>query len=101
MTLAIQHKLTRCVIFLLIASFNGKSPSQIDEMFDAKGFQAKGINPEAGQGSYINPKTGRKYYVDPGGAYKKGVELPHVDVYRPPSSTLPKKKLPLGDSLYE
>ena len=81
--------------------FKGKTPLQIDDMFNAKGFTPKGPNPAAGQGSYINPQSGRKFYVDPGGTYKKGVELPHVDVHRPPTSTLPKKKLPLGDGFYE
>jgi len=81
--------------------FKGKSPQQIDNAFREKGFDAKGIDPVAGKGSYINSKTGRKYYIDKGGKYKKGTELPHVDVHRPSGSLLPKKKFPLGDRLIE
>jgi hypothetical protein len=79
--------------------FKGKTPQQIDDVFRQKGFDVKGADPVAGKGSYINPKTGRKYYIDKGGKYKKGTELPHVDVHRPSGSSLPKKKLPLGDRL--
>jgi len=81
--------------------FQGKTPQQIDKMFREKGFDVKGTDPVAGKGSYINPKTGRKYYTDKGGKYKKGTEQPHVDVHRPSSSSLPKKKHPLGDRLIE
>ena len=81
--------------------FKGKTPQQIDDAFRKKGFDVKGTDPVAGKGSYINPKTGRKYYIDKGGKYKKGTELPHVDVHRPSSSSLPKKKFPLGDRLVE
>ena len=63
--------------------------------------RVKGTDPAVGKGSYINPKTGRKYYIDQGGKYKRGTELPHVDLHRPSSSSLPKKKLPLGDRLIE
>lgn len=79
--------------------FKGRTPQQIDDAFRKKGFDLKGSNPIAGKGSYINPKTKRKYYIDKGGEYKKGTELPHVDVHRPPASFLPKKKFPLGDQL--
>ena len=81
--------------------FQGKTAQQIDKIFRDKGFDVKGTEPVAGKGSYINPKTGRKYYIDKGGEYKKGTELPHVDVHRPSGSSLPKKKLPLGDRLIE
>ncbi|MCP4485994.1 MAG: hypothetical protein GY820_01495 [Gammaproteobacteria bacterium] len=81
--------------------FKGKTPKQIDEAFRKKGFDIKGTDPVAGKGSYINPKTGRKYYIDKGGKYKKGTELPHVDVHRPSDSSLPKRKPPLGDRLIE
>ncbi len=81
--------------------FKGKTPQQIDKMLRDKGFELKGPDPATGKGSYINPRTGRKYYIDKGGKYKKGTELPHVDVHRPSSSALPKKKLPLGDRLIE
>jgi len=70
-------------------------------MLRDRGFDAKGPYPMAGKGSYINPISGRKYYLDKGGKYKKGTEAPHVDVHRPSSSSLPKKKLPLGDRLIE
>ncbi len=81
--------------------FKGKTPQQIDDAFRKKGFDVKGTDPVAGKGSYINPTTGRKYYIDKGGKYKKGTELPHVDVHRPSNSSLPKKKFPLGDRLIE
>ena len=81
--------------------FKGKTPTEIDKMFKTKGFTPKGADPMSGKGSYINPKTGRKYYLDPGGTWRKGTELPHVDVHRPSTSSLPKKKLPLGDKVDE
>nr|VFK66583.1 MAG: Haemagluttinin repeat-containing protein [Candidatus Kentron sp. UNK]VFK69922.1 MAG: Haemagluttinin repeat-containing protein [Candidatus Kentron sp. UNK] len=81
--------------------FKGKSPQQLDDLFKKKGFVTKGKNPVSGQGKYINPKTGYKYYIDKGKKYKKGVELPHVDVEYPKGSSLPKKKFPLGDKLVE
>ena len=81
--------------------FKGKTPKQIDEMFRKKGFEPRGPDPISGKGGYVNPKTGRSYHIDPGGKYKKVAELPHVDVNRLPGSKLPKKKLPLGDSLRE
>ncbi len=71
--------------------FKGKTPQQIDDAFRKKGFDVKGTDPVAGKGTYINPKTGRKFNIDKGGKYKKGTELPHVDVQRPSSSSLPKK----------
>ena len=81
--------------------FKGKTAEQIGDMLRNKGYTPKGPNPVAGKGSYINPKTGRKYYIDKGGKYRKGTELPHVDVHRPPGSSLPKRKFPLGDRLIE
>ncbi len=79
--------------------FKGKTYKQIDKMFKKKKFVRKGKDPVSGRGSYINPKTGRKYYIDKGGVYKKGTELPHVDVHRPSGSSFPKKKFPLGNRL--
>jgi hypothetical protein len=81
--------------------FQGKTAEQIGNMFRNKGYIPKGPSPVAGKGSYLNPKTGRKYYIDKGGKYRKGTELPHVDVHRPPGSSLPKKKFPLGGRLIE
>lgn len=79
--------------------FRGKTPQEIDQMFREKGFQPRGPAPVTGKGGYVDPKTGRSYHIDPGGQYKKGTELPHVDVNRPAGSNLPKRKYPLGDKL--
>lgn len=61
--------------------FKGKTFSQVDEMFKAKGFTTKGPSPLTGKGSYFNPKTGTRYYLDKGGMYKKGFEGPHIDIW--------------------
>jgi hypothetical protein len=60
--------------------FKGKTFSQIDEMFKAKGFTTKGVDPLTGKGSYFSP-NGTRYYLDKGGMYKKGFEGPHVDIW--------------------
>jgi RHS repeat-associated protein len=60
--------------------FKGKIFSQIDEMFKAKGFTTKGVDPLTGKGSYFSP-SGTRYYLDKGGMYKKGFEGPHVDIW--------------------
>ena len=73
--------------------FKGKTPQEIDKMFNDKGFQPRGPDPINGKGGYVNPKSGRSYHIDPGGKYKKGVEKPHVDVNRPRGSKKAKKKL--------
>ena len=72
--------------------FKGKTPQEIDQGFNKKGFSPRGPDPVRGKGGYVNPRTGRSYHIDPGGTYKKGVEKPHVDVNRPKGSDLPKKK---------
>jgi len=59
--------------------FKGKTPAQIDDALRKKVLHIL------------------HNYIDKGGKYKKGTELPHVDVHRPSSSSLPKKKLPLGN----
>lgn len=79
--------------------FKGKSPAQINNAFKGKGFEPRGPNPISGKGGYVNPKTTRSYHIDPGGNYKKGKELPHVDVNRVNNNTLQKKKYPIGDKL--
>jgi hypothetical protein len=79
--------------------FRGKTPQEIDRMLKEKGFEPRGPDPVSGKGGYVDPKTGRSYHIDPGGQYKKGAEEPHVDVNRPPSSDLPKRKYPLGDKV--
>ncbi len=61
--------------------FKGKTFSQIDEMFNSKGFTTKGADPLSGKGSYFNPNSGTRYYLDKGGMYKKGFEGPHVDIW--------------------
>jgi RHS repeat-associated protein len=84
--------------------FKGRTPQQIDKLLRDRGFIPKGPDPASGRGSYINPETGRKYYLDPGGTYRKGTELPHVDVHRMRDGVnleSEKRKLPLGDDLYE
>lgn len=84
--------------------FAGKSAAEVDELLRARGFRAVGPDPAAGRGSYFHPETGRKYYLDPGGKYRTGTELPHVDVHRMQDGLNlegAKKKLPLGESLYE
>ncbi len=72
--------------------FKGKTPQEIQGMFEGKGFEPRGPDPLGGKGGYVNPRTGRSYHIDPGGKYKKGVEPPHVDVNRV-KGDLPKKKL--------
>lgn len=69
-------------------------------MFEKKGFEARGPDPVAGKGGYVNPATGRSYHIDPGGTYKKGTERPNVDVNRPKTSDLPKRKFPLEEDLH-
>ena len=98
---AMRNALPRRAGSKICNPFKGKTPRQLDRMFRKKGFTPKGIDPVVGKGSYINPQTGRQYYIDKGGVYRKGTELPHVDVHRPSTSSLPKKKFQLGDSLYE
>jgi hypothetical protein len=60
--------------------FKGKTFSQIDEMFKAKGFDVKVDYALKGKGSYISP-NGNRYWLDKGGMYKKGFEGPHVDIW--------------------
>jgi hypothetical protein len=84
--------------------FKGKTPQQIHEMLMSRGFKKEGRDPINGKGAYFHPETGRKYYIDPGGKYKKGTELPHVDVHRMINGECIediKRKYPLGDKLYE
>jgi hypothetical protein len=85
----------------LFNPFKGKTPEQVGEMFEAKGFEPRGPDPVGGKGGYVNPATGRSYHIDPGGTYKKGVEPPHVDVNRSKTSDLPKRKFPTEDDLNE
>jgi hypothetical protein len=100
--------------------FKGKTFSQIDRRLRQEGFGSVGKNPAGSEGAYFHPESGRKYYLDKaeGLPYKKGRELPHVDVHRkniatgknveelpqlPPGSKLkePKRKYPLGDQLID
>ena len=81
--------------------FKGKTNLEIEKMFKLKGFEAAGGNPLFGKGGYKNLKTGTSYHIDPGKDYRRGTELPHVDVNRPKGSSFPKRKFPLGDKLYE
>ncbi|WGH77994.1 RHS repeat-associated core domain-containing protein [Jannaschia ovalis] len=80
--------------------FYGKSPKEIDTMFRLKGFELRGTNPMQGQGGYVNRNTGRSYRIDPGGNYRRGIEYPHVDVNRIGSTSLKKRKYPIGDRLH-
>jgi uncharacterized protein RhaS with RHS repeats len=77
--------------------FKNKDATEVHEMFQKKGFETRGPDPQGGKGGYVNPKTGRSYHIDPGGSYRGGFEKPHVDVNRPKGSSLPKKKLPIRD----
>lgn len=90
--------------------FKSRAPEQIDEMFQAKGFEPRGDDPISGIGGYQNPKNERSYHIQPDPmAVRKGIELPHVDVNRPRQFTRPgyegplqkKRKFPLGDKLYD
>jgi hypothetical protein len=74
--------------------FSGKTPDEIDKMFQNKGFDSRGPNPVEGKGGYVNPKTGRSYHIDPENSYG---EPPHVDVNRPRdyNGSLGKKKFPM------
>lgn len=83
--------------------FKGKTPAQIDAMFRAKGFSARGPDPVGGKGGYVNPSTGRSYHIDPEvQVFRAGTEMPHVDVNRAKGydGMLEKKKYPLGDELH-
>lgn len=83
--------------------FKGKTPAQIDAMFRAKGFSARGPDPVGGKGGYVNPSTGRSYHIDPEAqVFRAGTEMPHVDVNRAKGydGMLEKKKYPLGDELH-
>jgi len=78
--------------------FRGLSPTQIEQRFLNKGFVPKGPDPVQGLGGYVNPKSGYSYHIDLGGAYRKGIEMPHVDVNYPnpkPHNVPPKKKFDL------
>lgn len=75
--------------------FRGKNASQIDEMFQQKGFEARGPDPVNGKGGYVNPRTGRSYHIDEANSFG---EAPHVDVNRPRGykGELEKKKYSTG-----
>ena len=80
--------------------FRGRTPQQVDELLRGRGFVSKGPDPLSGRGAYFHPRTGRKYYIDQGGAYRKGVERPHVDVHRMRNGANiegEKRRLPLGE----
>jgi hypothetical protein len=77
--------------------FRGKSFRQIDKMFKAKGYTAKGPSPMTGRGSYFNPNSGTRYYLDQGGMYRKGFERPHVDIWYNGHPTYEKVKYFLDD----
>lgn len=59
--------------------FKGKTPQQIQKMFEQKGFEFRGPDPLKGYGGYVNPKTNRSYHID----YNHPTKPPHVDVNRP------------------
>jgi RHS repeat-associated protein len=75
--------------------FKGKTPNQIEDMFNKKGFQPSGPDPLNGYGGYVNPKSGRSYHIDPT-SYGKYPEPNHVDVNRLRSykGDLKKRKYP-------
>lgn len=74
--------------------FRGKTPQEINQRFLDKGFIPRGPDPINGKGGYVNPKTGRSYHIDFGNRFN---ERSHVDVNRPNSCDLPKKKYFIGD----
>jgi hypothetical protein len=84
--------------------FRGRTPEQVNEMMQAKGFDPRGENPVTGRGGYVNPRNLRSYHIQPKPhTSREGTEFPHVDVnrlrtYRGP---LKKKKYPLGARLYD
>jgi RHS repeat-associated protein len=75
--------------------FEGKSAKQVADMFESRGYQAKGPNAAAGQGTYVNPKTGRGYHIDASHEEPKG---PHVGVHRPRGmrDTMVPRDYPMG-----
>ncbi|SFB86332.1 hypothetical protein SAMN05421780_101802 [Flexibacter flexilis DSM 6793] len=77
--------------------FKGKTFSQIDQIFKAKGFTTKGVGPLTGKGSYFSP-NGTRYYLDKGGMYKKGFEGPHVDIWYNGHPSFEKVKIILDGS---
>jgi len=84
--------------------FSGRTFEKIDYMFKSKEFRSLGPDPLKGKGSYFHPRTGRRYYLDYAGKVYRGniKEMPHVDVYyKNHVKGIEKKRLPLGDQLYE
>jgi hypothetical protein len=91
--------------------FRGRTPEQVNEMMQAKGFEERWQNPDLDtQRSYRNLKTGRSYYIEPvPKPVEGGVEYPHVDAHRPRSfrrsgyqgSLERKRRWPLGERLYD
>ncbi|SHL04411.1 toxin 37 [Desulforamulus aeronauticus DSM 10349] len=59
--------------------FKGKTATEIDQMFRAKGFELRGLDPLTGKGGYVNPKIGHSYHIDEVNSFG---EFPHVDVNR-------------------
>ena len=90
---------------LALNPFKNKTFHEVDKMLTQRGFKKVGPDPAAGKGSYFHPESGRKYYLDKGGAYKEGVELPHIDVHRMKNGvnleSLGKRRYPLGENLIE
>lgn len=74
--------------------FRGKNPSEIDKMFRDKGFEPRGPDPKSGKGGYVNPRTGRSYHIDFKNRFN---EKPHVDVNRPNTCDMPKRKYFIED----
>ena len=66
-----------------------EEPSDLETQLLELGFFCENIN------------TIQHSLIDPGNVYRRGTELPHVDVNRPKGSSFPKCKFPLGDKLYE
>ncbi len=71
--------------------FKGKNASQINKMFQKKGFKSRGPDPKNGKGDYLNPKTNRPYHND---ANHPPGKPPHVSVGRPENNPLARHKLP-------
>ncbi|MCC7047218.1 MAG: hypothetical protein IT562_10935 [Alphaproteobacteria bacterium] len=93
-------------------TFKGRTPEQVQRMFETKGFNERWRNPrDERQRSYVNPETNRPYHVDPEPRLLRDgrIELPHVDAHRPRSlrgnryqgPLEDKRRWPLGENLYD
>jgi len=73
--------------------FRGRTPEQIESMFQQKGlnFHGDGLFLE-GKGNYHNPQSGRSYHYDPYGKGKYPEEPSHMDIHRSPRVSKQREK---------